>query len=185
MKLISLINNSFIRFCFSFGVIFLLLYFGIKFIIGLAVPEGMYSPFIEKYFNIASWFRGFLIYATKAFLALFGTHTVRVDEYVLRVVNGSGVKIVYSCIGFAVLSFWTAYVVATKTCLTKKISWLIAGLIIICFINILRISLVLLSNNARWTFPFGWGHHTWFNIIAYLSIFTMMFFFEKSIKKSL
>jgi exosortase/archaeosortase family protein len=184
MNLAEYYKNSFIQFCFKFGVIFLVLYFGIKFITGVAVPGGMYSPFVEKFFNVASWFRSFLINATKWFLSLIGTETIKVDDYVLRAINGRGIRIVYACLGFAVLSFWTAYVLATEAIVSKKIKWLLGGLLLICSINILRISLVLLAGNAGWKFPFNWDHHTWFNIIAYLVIFAMMYFFEKSIKKT-
>jgi exosortase/archaeosortase family protein len=178
------INNSFVRFCLVFGVSFLGIYFGLKFFTGLAVPDGYYSPFVEKYLNIASWFRSLLILSSKALLSLFGVETIRIDEYVLRSVNGRGIRIVFACLGFAVLSFWAANVIATKAILKKKINWLISGLFSICFINVVRISLVLLAGNKGWSFPFGWDHHTWFNIIAYLFIFAMMYFFEKSIKKT-
>lgn len=184
MKLADFFKNSFIRFCFIFGITFLLLYFGLKFMTGITVPGGMYSPFLTKYFNITAWFRSFLMISSKWFLSILGTETIRIDEYVLRAVNGRGIRIVYACLGFAVLSFWSAYIIATKTILSKKIYWLLVGLITICIINIVRISLVLLAGNAGWKFPFGWDHHTWFNIIAYLAIFIMMFLFEKNIKKS-
>jgi exosortase/archaeosortase family protein len=184
MELTDFLKNSFFRFCFIFGATFLLLYFGLKFITGLTVPGGMHSSFVEKYFNIAGWFRSFLINASKWVLSTLGTETIRIDDYVLRAVNGRGIRIVYACLGFAVLSFWAAYIIATKTIFTKKVFWLFGGLAIICIINILRISLVLLAGNNGWQFPFGWDHHTWFNIIAYLVIFVMMFFFEKNIKKS-
>lgn len=184
MQFDNFYKNSFLQFCLLFGVTFLLLYFSIKFITGIAVPGGMYSPFVEKYFNIAGWFRSFLINASKWVLSLLGTETVRIDDYVLRAINGNGVRIVYACLGFAVLSFWSAYVVATKAILSKKVKWLFGGLLLICCINILRISLVLLAANEGWVLPFGFDHHIWFNIIAYLVIFTMMFFFEKNIKKT-
>ncbi len=178
-----LTDKKFIRFLTIFGVAFLLFYFSAQLITGLAVPGGMYSPFVEKYFNVAGWLRSSLILSTKWLVSLFGIETIRTDDYVLRIINAGGIRMVYSCLGFGVMSFWIAYIAATVAQLNNKIKWLIFGLLLIWIINILRITMVLLSGYKGWKFPFGWDHHTWFNIITYLAIFVMMYFFEKEIKK--
>ncbi len=171
-----------LRFSIVFIVTFLLINYGLKFLIGISVPGGIYIPFIEKYLNIANWIRSSLLNTTSAFLGLLGLHTIRIDEYVLRVKDGNGIKIIYACLGIAVSSFWVAFVIANKASLQKKMSWVFSGVLLIWIINVLRISLVLLANAKGWHFPFGWDHHTWFNIIAYLAIFLMMYFFDKSVK---
>ncbi len=170
------------RFVIVFIAVFLLCYYGAFFFTGLAVPGGNYSPFVEKYFNIAAWLRSSLILTAKAFLSILGTETIRTDEYILRAVGGRGVRIVYACLGFGVMSFWLAYIAANKSSLQKKIIWIFCGLLFLWIINVVRISLVLLAGNKGWHFPFGWDHHTWFNIVAYLAIFAMIYFFEKSFK---
>jgi exosortase/archaeosortase family protein len=177
-------NKNFVKFATTFVITFLILYYGVKFITGLAVKGGYYSPFVEKYLNIAAWIRTALIVSTKSFLLLVGVHTDRVSEYVLRMVGGRGVRIVYGCLGFAVMCFWIAYVFAVSTSLVKKFHWFLIGLSILWIINVIRISLVLIATNRGWRFPFGLDHHAWFNIIAYLVIFIMIYFFEKSIKFS-
>ena len=68
--------------------------------------------------------------------------------------------------------------------LINKIKWLFAGMLLLWIINVLRISAVLLSINNKWIFPLGLDHHTWFNIIAYLVIFMMIYFFEKNLKQN-
>ncbi len=178
-------QTNFIKFLLVFTVVFLLCYFGFLFVTGLCVPGGMYSPFAENYFNIAAWVRNSLMYGTKTFVSFFGIETVRTTDYELRLPNGNGIKIVYSCLGFGVMSFWTAYIVATSASLQKKITWFFVGLFLIWLINVTRISMVLLAGKKGWKFPFGWDHHSWFNIIAYLCIFVMMYFFEKDIKTGL
>lgn len=175
-------EKKFIRFVATFIAVFLICYYGTLFLTGLAVHGGSYSPFVEKYFNIASWLRSSLILSSKQFLFLLGTETVRSDEYVLRAVGGRGVRIVYACLGFGVMSFWVAYIVANFASLPKKIYWIFGGLFFLWIINVVRISLVLLAGNKGWLFPFGWDHHTWFNIVAYGAIFAMIYFFEKSLK---
>lgn len=178
-----LTDKKFIRFLLVFGATFLFCYFTAQFITGLAIQGGLYSSFVEKYLNVASWLRSSLILATKWIVGFWGITAVRTDEYVLRIPNANGIRIVYSCLGFGVMSFWIAYITATTALLKSKIKWLLMGLLLIWIINVARISLVLVSGNKGLKFPFGWDHHTWFNIVAYCSIFAMMYFFEKEIKK--
>ncbi len=175
-------NKNFVKFAATFVIAFLLLYYALKFITGLAVQGGYYSPFVEKHLNIAAWVRTALIVSTKYFLLLLGVQTERVSEYVLRMVGGRGVRIVYGCLGFAVMCFWVAYIFAASTSLMKKLRWFFFGLSLLWIINVIRIGLVLIATNKGWHFPFGLDHHAWFNIIAYLIIFIMIYFFEKSIK---
>jgi exosortase/archaeosortase family protein len=176
-------EKKFIRFVTSFILVFLVCYYGTLFLTGVAVLGGMYSPFVEKYLNVAAWLRTSLLLGSKFLLSIFGTETVRINEYVIRAVGGTGVRIVYACLGFGVMSFWFAYVVANITSLKKKLIWVSGGLLFLWALNVARISLVLVAGNKGWQFPFGLDHHTWFNIIAYLAIFAMIYFFEKSLKK--
>ncbi len=177
-------KNTFLQFILVFAFVFLICYFGALFITGVAIKGGMYSPFVEKYFNLSAWLRSSLIAGTKLFVSFFGIETIRTDDYVLSIPKANGIRIVYSCLGFGVMSFWTAYIIATSAKKVKKIQWLFIGLLLIWVINVLRISMVLLAGYKGWKFPFGLDHHTWFNIIAYVAIFMMMYFFEKNIKKS-
>lgn len=65
----------------------------------------------------------------------------------------------------------------------KKITWLVAGLLFVWLINVLRISLMLLSINKHAKMPFNLDNHTFFNIMAYSAIFLLMFFYDKLSKK--
>lgn len=178
-------DKNFLRFVIIFAAVFLLFYYGASFLTGLAVPGGMYSPFAEKYLNVSAWLRDSLLYGSKEFLSLIGTETYRANEYVLRAVGGRGIRIVYSCLGFGVMSFWIAYMAATPGRLKIKWAWLAGGLILIWFINVLRLSAVLEGANKGWKFPLGWGHHTWFNIVSYLFIFMMIYFYHRNTDKYL
>jgi exosortase/archaeosortase family protein len=177
-------KNNFIRFIVIFLGAFLICYYSIQFITGAAVKGGVYSTLVENYFDIASWLRTSLILSAKLFLSLLNFPTVRVDDFVLMAVNGRGVRIVYACLGFAVMSVWVAFIIASTTSLKKKIIWLLIGLLSIWVLNVSRISLVLLAANKGWHFPFGLDHHTWFNIIVYSFIFLLIFLFEKNIKSN-
>lgn len=174
--------NHFIRFIIVFGVVFLLCYFGALMLTGLAVPGEYYSPFVAKWLNIAGWMRSALIGCSKSLLSLCGITTYRVDEYILREVNGRGIRLVYSCLGFGVMSFWVAYIAAATDSVRHKIIWGLGGLLLIFIINVARISLVLKAANSDRQFPFGWDHHTWFSIIAYIFIVGLIFLHEKKLK---
>ena len=183
-KKILKIKNNFIKFILLFTVVFLLCYFGALFITGLAVEGGMYNSLVAKYFDIAGWLRTSLIVGTKIFISLFNIETVRTNDYVLHIPGANGIRIVYSCLGFGVMSFWVAYIIATAGAVRAKLFWLFGGLFIIWLLNTVRISMVLLAGYKGWKFPFGWDHHSWFNIAAYGSIFCMMYFFERTITKN-
>jgi exosortase/archaeosortase family protein len=177
-------NKKFIYFTVRFLLYFLVCYYGLQFITGLAVEGGYYNSFVAKYIDIASWIRSFLMFCTSTIVSIFGYHPQKISDYVLTVTEGGGIRLVYGCLGFGVLSFWTAYSFATDTTAKKKITWFLIGIAFLFIINIFRITAVLIATNKKWQFPFGWNHHTWFNIVAYAVIFMMMYFFEKNIKQN-
>ena len=124
-------DKKFIRFIVIFAAVFTLCYYGALFFVGVVVPGGTYSPFIEKYLNVTAWLRTSLMNGSKLLLSLFGTQTFREGEYVLRSANGKGIRLSYDCLGFGVMSFWAAYIVATMTVPAKKIWWFFGGLFLI------------------------------------------------------
>ncbi len=172
--------KSFLVFVAKFLLLYTILYYGCMFLIGASVPGGVYSRFVEKYFDIAAFVRFSLINSAQFVLGIFSVNTIKVGETVIRQVNGNGIRIVFACLGFAVMCFWAAYVFANTIKLSRKLKWLVVGLLIIFCINVGRICLVLVSVNTQWPSIGIIDHHTWFNITAYLAIFILIFFFEKS-----
>jgi len=173
-------TTKFIFYVIKFAMAFCICYFGTKAVIGLSAPGNYYSVVIDHYFNYVTWLRASLLYGSSGLLAVFGIKTAVVNEYILQLVNGKGVRIVYSCIGYGVMSFWIAFIFANKGNWLKKLKWITGGLFLIWSINILRISLLLIAVNKHWQMPLGLDHHTWFNIAAYGLIFIMIYFFDKS-----
>lgn len=184
MKLIE--ENKFIWFIIKFLVIFAFLYYGTLAIIGLAAPGGFYIPFVEKYLDYVAGIKNLLMLTTKGILSIFGIKTLFEPNYLIRIVNGRGVYIAMDCVGYGVYSFWIAYMIANDNSFKKKLLWIIGGVILLFFINDIRITLFLLAINKGWAMPLGIDHHTWFNIFAYAAIAIMIYFFEKdnSISKS-
>ncbi len=121
--------------------------------------------------------------ATGFILSLFHIPTQTEPGFLIRFAGGRGVIIAMSCVGYGVYSFWIAFVAANSGSLTKKIIWIVTGLLGLWLINVIRITLFLTAINKGWPMPLGLDHHTWFNIFAYALIFSMIWLFDRSLKK--
>jgi exosortase/archaeosortase family protein len=163
--------------------VFCFLYYGTIAMIGLAAPGNAYSPFVEKYLDYVKWIKLSLIWATGFILSIFGVSTYTVPDFIIRITDGRGVAIAMDCVGYGVYSFWIAFVVANSGSFRRKFSWVVFGVLGLWFINVVRITLFLLAVNKGWPMPLGWDHHTWFNIFAYLLIFLMIWWYDKTGKK--
>ena len=162
--------------------IFCFFYYGTLAIIGFSARGGYYSSFIDHYLNFIPAFRNSLLSCSEYFLALLGYDSYRANVTQLLMVGGGGVNLVYSCLGYGITSFWLAFVFANAGNWKKKLLWVLGGVAVLYIINAVRISLVALASNKRWTYPLGWDHHTWFNVVAYLVIFGMIYCYDKSFK---
>lgn len=176
-------DKTFLRFVIKFLVVFLVCYYGTIALIGLSVPGGRYIAFIDHYLNYISWLRSSLLNGSKLLLSFFGINTYLAGPYNLRVVNGRGIRMVYECIGYGVMSFWIAFVVASAGSFKKKAGWIIFGLFFIWVLNVIRLSLLLVATDKGWPMPLGWDHHTWFTIFSYLFIFIFILLFNRQNNK--
>ena len=182
----STIKNKYVWiYIIKFIVIFCFCYFGTLAIIGLAAPGSYYSPFIDHHLDYVSWIKNSLISATGYTLSLFQIHTHTEPGFLIRFNGGRGVYIAMDCVGYGVYSFWIAFVTANKGSLSKKLSWIIIGLLVLWMINVIRISLFLTAINKGWSMPFGIDHHTWFSIVAYIMIFILIGFYDNSFKNKI
>ena len=163
--------------------VFCVLYYGTIAMIGIAAPGNLYSPFVEKYLDYVKWLKLSLIWATGFILSIFGISTYTVPDFVIRITDGRGVFIAMDCVGYGVYSFWVAFVVANTGKFWRKFSWIVLGVLALWMINVIRITLFLLAVDRGWPMPLGWDHHTWFNIFAYLLIFIMIWWYDKTGKK--
>jgi exosortase/archaeosortase family protein len=176
---------GFIIYLIKFIGIFSLLYFGTIGLIGLSAPGGYYIPFIDHYFNYVSWLRSSLLYASKAIISVAGFENFIKQPYNLEVIGGRGIHIGYDCLGYGVLSFWAAFIMANPGTKGRKAKWMVGGLLLIWCINVMRISLLLIAINKAWPAPLSLDHHAWFNIASYTCIFTCIYFYDRSGKVNL
>ena len=148
--------------------------------IGLAAPGGYYSPFTERYLDYVSWIKVSLINATAGILSIFHVTTIKEPGFALRIAGGRAIIIAMDCVGYGVYSFWIAFVAANTGTLLRKVTWIIAGLLLLWLINVIRITLFLVAINKGWPMPLGIGHHTWFTIAAYGMIFILIWWYDKT-----
>ncbi|MDB5223210.1 MAG: hypothetical protein JWN83_1877 [Chitinophagaceae bacterium] len=178
----SIINKNFAWYIIKFVFSFCVLYFGTLAVIGLSAPEGKYySGLIDHHLDYVTWLRLSLMYTTKAVLSIFGHHTYLFFPEILYFKNGGAISIGYDCLGYGISSFWISFVIANNGRWKKKMKWILSGLFILWSINILRLSLLLIAIQNKWVIPF-FDHHTWFNIAAYILIFVLIYFYDKSSK---
>ena len=173
---------NFLTYLGKFLGIFCILYFGTTAIIGLTVPGGYYSPFVANYLDYPSLLRRSLMNGTRLLAGLFGFNTYLRDAYHIYIFNGRGVHLVYGCLGYGLLSFWIAFIVANRGNFIKKTKWIMTGCFFIWFINVIRLSLVLIATNQNWNMSINLEHHTVFNIVVYILIFFMIWVFHLSEK---
>lgn len=172
-------NRPFLFFAFKFIFFFIMIYGGMQLLIGFTAPGGYYSVFLDNYFNLIAGLRSSLITGAKTFLHIFGIESIQTSDRVLRIPGGRGVIVSYSCLGIAVMSFWIALMGAMRQGWKTKLIWIVVGLLMIWLINVSRIALFLLAINKGWPMPLGIDHHMWFNIVSYVLIFTLLFFYDR------
>jgi exosortase/archaeosortase family protein len=171
--------KQFLIFVIKFILFFLFFYYGTKGVIALSATEGHYSKFVADYLDYVTLIKRSLIWGTRLLLSFFHIETYQVDPFIVRIKNGVGVRIAYGCVGYGVYSFWLAYVLSNTLKINVKVKFIVFGLFLLWLINVLRISLLLVTMQNNKTMPFGLDHHTWFNIVSYVAIFAMIYGFER------
>ncbi len=128
----------------KFGISFFVLYFIILVFKALANPIGYYSPFFDKYIDLVSWFRSFLLGATQFFVGLFGYSTNLLGDDVLKLSSGGGVRLMFPCMGFQIMCIWAGFVIANEVALRTSLRWIFLGVVVITLINIVRLGMILI-----------------------------------------
>jgi exosortase/archaeosortase family protein len=165
-------------------VVYAILYYGSQFIIGLSAPGGYYNRFVQDYLNYPALLRKALLKCSQFFLENMGYKTEMPDEYKLRMIGGRGVRMVYTCLGIGVSSFWCAFVLANETTVKRKTLFIFFGLLAIFLINVGRIVLLFIAANKGKPMPFGIEHHTLFTVASYVLIILLVLVFDKTEKSS-
>lgn len=177
-------TKAVVLYCLKFLLLYCLLYYCTYAIIGLAAPGGYYSSFVEHYCNYPAWLRQAILKTSAFFLSLTGYDSHITQPYKVGIAGGRSVKIVYSCLGIAVFSFWIAFIAANAGSFKKKAFFILGGVLVIFLVNITRVVLLVIFANKIKGSWFEISHHTFFNIAAYLIVFLMIAIFARTDKNN-
>ncbi|MFY7652816.1 MAG: hypothetical protein ACOVQE_08930 [Chitinophagaceae bacterium] len=175
-------NKAFFWYSFKFLLFFAVLYSALQFYIGITVPGGWYFPFFAKYLNIIEWYRDFMFFVAQKILGLLNFQT-ETNRYTLRIVGSNYIRMVWSCLGIGVQSFWFALVLANAGKWAFKLKWLITGFVIVTACNISRIVVIIIANNKKWLQHWKIDHHDAYNIFVYGIIFLLIFVYKNALLK--
>ena len=164
--LMSFWANGAYRFAFSFVSLYLILFYFNIFYIGITAPGGFYSLFLDLHFNYIRGLRRILL-ETSAYIIRLWDYELYTTSVRLHVVGRGGIVLVYSCLGYGIMSVFTAFVISWPgKSILNKAAFLLAGLVLIQSLNVARIiSLALMGKQ----FPLynQLDHHDTFNFIVY------------------
>ena len=138
-----------------------------------------YNAYLAQNFDYIQGLKNALILPAVWLIKGVGFYAIY-NEMDVMVVNGPYLRVNYSCLGLGVMSFLTAFIIAFPAKLKSKIWLFIFGIIMIYVLNILRIAglgiLLKVFRSQRDNFTY---HHEVFNIIVYIIIFILLYFWIK------
>lgn len=157
-------------------------YFNILYL-GVTDPKNYYSPFLDRHLNYISWFISSILLTAKFINNAFGLDPV-VAGIKIGITKGASVLLNFACLGFGIMSFWLAFIIAHKGGWKKKLAWCLTGILTIWFINCWRIAILLLALQNRWKGNKYFDHHDLFNIAAYVLILKLIYLYTDQSKRS-
>lgn len=170
-------RNPAIGFVIRFVCLFALFYGFYIFYLSITSPGGkLYSPFLNANLNFIAWLRHLLIDCSAAILNVFGYQT-KTSDFQMLVVGHNTIYVGYDCLGFGVMSFFTAFVVSYPGLFKPKLYFYVAGIVIIQLLNLCRFMLLALYwNHSR---VYISDHHTIYNLITYALIGISIYFYAQ------
>ncbi|TDQ08633.1 exosortase Y [Pedobacter metabolipauper] len=166
-------KNHPLKFLTSFLLLFALLHsFNIAFI-GVTTPGGIYIAMLDQHFNYIRYWRDLYVSSTALVLKHLN-YIVTENSQGLRVKDHSGFRLIYSCLGYGLMSFFSAFVLAFPKPLYKKLIFLILGLISIQVLNTTRMVLIAIYYHPKYVLPYI-DHHHLFNGLLYLLMGIMIY----------
>jgi exosortase/archaeosortase family protein len=170
-------KESPVRFILIFMTLFVIFYYFNIIFFGITLPGHHYNAFLAENLNYIRLLRWFILQSSAQIISWLG-YTAITDDSQLLVAGRGILRVVYSCLGLGVMSFFTAFVIAYPKKLKAKLFFLISGLIGIQLLNILRFVLLALFWDKKPGIIVD--HHTIFNIIIYVIIAISLYFWVKS-----
>lgn len=153
--------------------------------IGLIVPGGYYSPFVEHYLNYVTLIKVSVLQTASWLAHLFGVSSYLTDSSHLQITGSRRVFMAWACTGLEIMSFWAAFCLADTTPRRKKMYWCLGGLFCIWLINCIRVALLVVAVKHDWPQIGTIRHHDTFNAVAYSFVFLLMFVYYRRNKTAM
>ncbi|RWY57347.1 exosortase Y [Mucilaginibacter gilvus] len=169
---IGIKNNIALWFGVKFTGLFLLFYYFNILFFGLTLPGNNYNAFLDHHFNYIDWLRYALLHISSTLLNWLGFTSI-VGYHQLLVVGHGIIDLIYTCLGFGVMSFFAAFVIAYPKKLKPKLVFLVCGLFGIQILNVVRLMLLALYwNKSRSRII---DHHIIFDVLIYIIIIVSLY----------
>ena len=177
----SILHNEGVLFIIKFFCLLALLYYFNLFFISITSRGGnaLYI-FLRDHLNYIAWLRYSILHTSAVFTRLLGINCYVANEFVIRLSDKvKGLRMVYKCVGYGVMSFWGAFVIANKMQWLQKVCWTIGGWASIWLINCMRMTILLVALENNWPVNKYLDHHTLFNIVSYAFILLLISIYIK------
>ena len=167
----QVLSNSSRRFLFVFISLYLLLSRFNWAFEGIVTPKNLYIPFVDHYLNYMRWLSSMLLAVSSWILELMGFQTFVFENWI-RVAGRGGIVLAYPCLGFQIMSFFTAFVIAFPKPRKSRLRFLIGGLLAFQILNIIRFILLSLYWKGS---SYVLDHHDLFNLVIYIILMISIF----------
>lgn len=166
-----------------FAVLMAGIYYFNVFYISIIDARGLiYSSFFDQHLNYFALLRASVLHTANGMDHLYGLHSYVADPS-LKLPNGHGIYVDLACLGYGVMSFWTAFIVAHKTSWQEKLVWVVGGVVFLWFLNCCRVALLLIAITKQWNTEKWMDSHALFNLVVYAFIMAMILLYYKLQKR--
>jgi len=159
------------KFLFFFFLLFITFYMSNIFFIGITNPKGIYFPDLDRHFNYISKWRSLYISLSAYLLEVLGYEPTTCKTG-LSVKGFSGFRLVYSCLGYGIMSCFSAFVISFPKPFLSKVLFLFTGLLLILVLNTCRFILLAIYYKPEMS---NIDHHTIFNCTIYLTMIILTY----------
>ncbi len=180
----GIFKNEGFLFIIKFLCLFGLLYFFCLFFISITTKgSNGFTIFLRDYLNFIDWIRYSVLSVSKLLCKLMGIECFIQDRILLRSFKtDKALHMGYDCIGYGVMSFWTAFVVANNQPWKPKLCWTVIGCLLTWVINCVRVTTLMIALSNNWPISGFIDHHTLFNIISYCFLLAMIYVYIRTNK---
>ncbi len=137
-----------------------------------------YNPYINEFYEyIVDKFTRVLLLAGKFLLGISG-FDIEIEGKVIRISGTSGVLLDKGCLGRNLLGLFAGFILAYPSQIKHKLWAIPLGLLIIMFLNVLRIAALTVLVHSYPDYV-DINHHVIFKYTVYFFIFCMWYFWIK------